>query len=58
MSQPPKLLDRVKQAVRARHYSQRTEEAYVMWIRRYILFHGKRRNWTIVVRPLWTTVVG
>jgi len=42
MSQPPKLLDRVKQAVRARHYSQRTEEAYVMWIRRYILFHGKK----------------
>src|SRR5262245_10984379 len=38
----PRLLDRVRQAIRARHYSLRTEEAYVGWIRRYILFHGKR----------------
>ena len=38
----PKLLDRVRQAIRTRHYSRRTEEAYVQWIRRYILFHGKR----------------
>src|SRR5687767_12118798 len=29
-------------AIRLRHYSVRTEEAYVMWIRRYILFHGKK----------------
>ena len=28
--------------MRARHYSRRTEKAYVAWIRRYILFHGKR----------------
>lgn len=40
--QRPKLLDRVRAAVRARHYSRRTEEAYVMWIKRYILFHNKR----------------
>ena len=39
---PPRLLDRVREAVRARHYSRRTEKAYVAWIRRYILFHGKR----------------
>src|SRR5437660_6985717 len=39
---PPRLLDRVRGALRARHYSRRTEEAYVAWIRRYILFHGKR----------------
>src|SRR5262252_982334 len=39
---PPRLLDRVRFAVRARHYSLRTEEAYVGWIRRYILFHHKR----------------
>jgi len=39
---PPRLLDRVRFAVRARHYSLRTEEAYVGWIRRYILFHNKR----------------
>jgi integron integrase len=39
---PPRLLDRVRHAIRARHYSLRTEEAYVAWIRRYILFHKKR----------------
>ena len=39
---PPRLLDRVRQAIRARHYSPRTETAYVGWIRRYIVFHGKR----------------
>ena len=39
---PPRLLDPVRFAVRARHYSLRTEEAYVGWIRRFILFHNKR----------------
>src|SRR2546425_9195171 len=38
----PRLLDRVRGALRARHYSRRTEDAYVAWIRRYIVFHGKR----------------
>jgi len=38
----PRLLDRVRIAIRTRHYSIRTEEAYVGWIRRFILFHGKR----------------
>lgn len=38
----PKLLDQVRAAVRTRHYSLRTEEAYVHWIKRFILFHGKR----------------
>jgi integron integrase len=38
----PKLLDRVRQTIRAKHYSRRTESAYVDWIRRYILFHRKR----------------
>jgi integron integrase len=37
-----RLLDQVRDAIRARHYSYCTEEAYVGWIRRYILFHGKR----------------
>lgn len=45
-SYPPapkrRLLDQVRDAIRARHYSYRTEEAYIGWIRRYILFHGKR----------------
>jgi integron integrase len=40
-SSPPKLLDRVRAAIRTRHYSRRTEEAYVHWIRRYIVFHKK-----------------
>jgi integron integrase len=39
---PPRLLDRVRQAARLRHLSLRTETAYVGWIRRFILFHGKR----------------
>lgn len=38
----PRLLDRVRQALRARHMSRRTEEAYVGWIRRFIFFHDKR----------------
>lgn len=38
----PKLLCRVRQAVRARHYSASTEEAYVSWVRRYVRFHGVR----------------
>jgi hypothetical protein len=32
----------VREALHTRHYSRRTEEAYVAWIRRYIFFHGKR----------------
>jgi integron integrase len=39
---PPKLLDRVRQAIRLKHYSYRTEQTYVNWIRRYILFHNKQ----------------
>jgi integron integrase len=38
----PKLLDRVREGVRVRHYSRRTEEAYVSWIRRFNVFHGKK----------------
>jgi integron integrase len=39
---PPRLLERTRNAMRARHYSLRTEEAYIGWIRRYILFHRRR----------------
>ena len=42
VARPPKLLDQVRQAIRLRHYSPRTEESYVGWIRGFILFHGKR----------------
>ena len=38
----PKLLGEVRQAIRRRHYSDRTEKAYVHWIKRYIFFHNKR----------------
>jgi hypothetical protein len=40
--QPPKLLEQVRAALRTRHYSLRTEETYLSWIKRFILFHGKR----------------
>lgn len=38
----PKLLDQARNTLRLRHYSLRTERAYVDWIKRFILFHGKR----------------
>src|SRR5713101_8037056 len=38
----PKLLDQVREAIRVRHYSLRTEEAYIHWVKRFIIFHGKR----------------
>jgi integron integrase len=38
----PRLLDRGRHAIETRHYSRRTEKAYVHWIKRYIFFHGKR----------------
>ena len=41
-SQSPKLLDRVREKIRFKHYSIRTEQSYVDWIRRFILFHNKR----------------
>ncbi len=36
------FLQKVREAIRVRHYSRRTEDAYLGWTRRYILFHGKR----------------
>ncbi len=36
------LLNRLREAIRVRHYSIRTEQAYVDWVKRYIIFHGKR----------------
>jgi integrase len=41
-SQPPRLLDQVRQVMRLKHYSLRTEESYIYYIRQYILFHNKR----------------
>lgn len=42
MNGKPRLLDQVRERIRFLHYSIRTEEAYIGWIRRFILFHGKR----------------
>ena len=39
---PPKLLDQVRATIRMRHYSRRTESTYAHWIRRFIVFHGKK----------------
>jgi integron integrase len=41
-SEPPRLLDRVRARIRVKHYSLRTETAYLGWVKRFILFHGKR----------------
>ncbi|MEA5462983.1 phage integrase N-terminal SAM-like domain-containing protein [Leptothoe sp. PORK10 BA2] len=39
---PKKLLDHLRAVIRLKHYAYRTEETYVQWVRRYILFHEKR----------------
>ena len=51
MPKPPKLLDRVRQVLRVRNYSPRTEDCYVQWVQRYVRFHGLRHprdlgDWT------------
>jgi site-specific recombinase XerD len=38
----PKLLDQVRQVIRVKHYSLRTEESYINWIKRFIFFHDKK----------------
>jgi integron integrase len=38
----PKLLDQLRARIRVKHYSIRTEDQYAFWVRRFILFHGKR----------------
>jgi integron integrase len=38
----PKLLDQVRNVIRRKHYSIRTEQAYIDWIKRFIIYHGKR----------------
>jgi integron integrase len=42
VSSKPRLLDQLRDAIRLRHYSLRTEETYIQWVRRFILFHNKR----------------
>lgn len=40
--QKPKLLDQVREMIRVKHYSIRTEESYIQWIKRYIIYHKKK----------------
>jgi integron integrase len=46
-TEKPKLLDQVRQAIRFRHYSWRTEQPYVQWIKRFIFFHDKKHPLTM-----------
>jgi site-specific recombinase XerD len=46
-ARPAKLLQQLRQALRVRHYSRRTEETYVAWVRRYVRFHGLRHSGTL-----------
>jgi hypothetical protein len=43
----PKLLERVREVIRLKHYSLRTEKTYIDWIKRFIVFHGKRHPETM-----------
>lgn len=45
--QAPKLLDQLRDRIRVKHCSIRTETQYVQWVRRFILFHGKRHPRTM-----------
>jgi len=47
MQDKPRLLDQVREKLRVRHYSIRTEQAYVDWIKRFVLFHRKRHPETM-----------
>ena len=40
----PKLLEQVRSIIRTKHYSIRTEESYVNWIKKFILYHNKRHR--------------
>lgn len=42
LSHSPRLMEQVRERIRVKHYSLRTEEAYLGWIRQFIQFHGKR----------------
>jgi hypothetical protein len=58
MQDKPKLLDQVREKLRVKHYSIRTEQAYLDWIKRFILFHGKRHPETIGNREVSAFISG
>ena len=41
------MLGQLRAAIRARHYSPRTEESYASWVRRFVVFHGRRHPATM-----------
>ena len=47
MTVKPRLLDQLRDKVRLKHLSIRTERAYVQWVRQFIVFHGKRHPETM-----------
>jgi len=55
----PKLLEQVRERIRLKHYSIRTEQAYLNWVRNYILLHKKRhpqemgKSEIISFSPIW-----
>lgn len=49
---PKKLLDQVRDRLRTKHYSIRTEKSYISWIRRFILFHGKQHPQNLGVKEI------
>ena len=55
LASPPRLMDRVRATIQARHSSRRTEETYAWWIKRYIFFEGegmeKTGDWTFSAGP-------
>jgi len=51
---PKKLLDQVRDVIRLKSYSIRTEKSYVNWIRRYILCHNKRHPKEMWRREIWS----
>jgi Phage integrase, N-terminal SAM-like domain len=59
LPRPPRLLDQVKQVMRVKHYAVRTEECYVQWIKRFILFHEGRPSQPTsqCPRPEWYDAV-
>ena len=48
----PRLLDQVRAVIRCRHYSIRTDQSYIDWIRRFILFHGKQHPRNLAERHI------
>lgn len=57
-ARPPRLLDQVNDAVRRKHYSRRTEEAHVHWIKRFIFFSDERHSRDSALLFLYKEVLG